>query len=473
MNGFVFEDTIAAPATIPGAGALSIIRMSGPSVYEVLDKTISFKRGNVREFRPYTIHYGSVMREDGSVLDDVLVSVFRAPHSYTGEDSAEISCHASPYIVSEILRLLTAAGARTAGPGEFTKRAFLNGKMDLTQAEAVADLISSHDEASRRVAFSQLRGGVSSELKLLRDKFLELTALMELELDFSEEDVEFADRYRLGRLLDEAIGKVSSLADSFRDGNAIKNGVPVVIAGAPNTGKSTLLNALLRDERAIVSDIPGTTRDTVEDMVNIGGISFRFIDTAGLRDTAETVEKMGIERSLQKLRQASLVLAVVDAEADPESVRLSLEEIAGAMDFGWQKGLVLINKIDKLTDNKKVSIINEIVSSIDSKLVCIEISAKARIGITAVENWLADSQKGLGALSGDTVLVTNVRHFDALKESLSYLLKAKEGLASSRPSDLVAQDLRDAINPIGSIIGDSITPDETLGLIFSKFCIGK
>jgi tRNA modification GTPase len=473
MMGFRFEDTIVAPATVPGAGALSVIRLSGPSVYEVLDKTISFKKGDVNEFRPYTIHFGSILREDGAVLDDVLVSVFRAPHSYTGEDSAEISCHASAYIVSEALRLLTGAGARPAGPGEFTKRAFLNGKMDLAQAEAVADLISARDEASRRVAFSQLRGGVSSELKHLRDKLLELTALMELELDFSEEDVEFADRDRLSALLDEAIDRVSSLADSFRAGNAIRNGVPVVIAGAPNTGKSTLLNALLGDERAIVSDIPGTTRDTVEDVVNIGGVSFRFIDTAGLRETQETVEKMGIERSLQKLGQASLVLAVVDADGDPETVRGSLEEIAGALDLGWQKSLVLINKIDKLSDNKKVSALNKLVSSIDGRLVCMEISAKEGIGLPAVKNWLADSQKGLLAHSDDTVLVTNVRHFNALRESLSYLLKAREGLACSRPSDLVAQDLRDAINPIGAVIGDSITPDETLGLIFSRFCIGK
>ncbi|MBO5562838.1 MAG: tRNA uridine-5-carboxymethylaminomethyl(34) synthesis GTPase MnmE, partial [Bacteroidales bacterium] len=303
-----FEDTIVAPATIPGTGAISIIRISGPECFSVVDAVVSLKSGTVSDSGGYTIHLGDV---EG--LDDVLVSVFRAPHSYTGEDSVEISCHASLYIVSELIRRLVAAGCRIAGPGEFTQRAFLNGKMDLAQAEAVADLISSSTEAAHRIALHQLKGGYSSELANLRNELLEMTSLLELELDFSEEDVEFADRSRLLSLVDTTRAHLERLIDSFRLGNAIKNGIPVAIIGPANAGKSTLLNSMLGEERAIVSDIAGTTRDTIEERLNLDGILFRFIDTAGLRETSEVIERMGIERTFKALDDAEIVLAVVDA----------------------------------------------------------------------------------------------------------------------------------------------------------------
>ena len=472
MNGFFIQDTIAAPATIPGTGAISIIRISGSHTFEVLDKVISFKKGNVNEFAGYTIHFGTVSQEDGSVLDDVLVSIFRAPHSYTGEDSAEISCHGSSYIVSEIMVQLTAAGARMAEPGEFTKRAYVNGKMDLAQAESVADVIAAQDQASHRVAMDQLRGGISSELRALRDGLLEMTALMELELDFSEEDVEFADRSKLSALLDRVLAKISSLADSFRYGNAIRNGVPVTIAGPANSGKSTLLNALLGEDRAIVSDIAGTTRDTIEEMLVIDGVRFRFIDTAGIREGAETVEKIGIERTFRKISEAEIVLGMIDSTDDFESVCEAVRSLVAKVDMGRQKLAVLVNKCDSGTINKNVTNINNFVSSLDNKIVSFRISARDGFGLPELRQWLARSQKDLLSASQDNVLVTNIRHFEALSAARTSLLRVRDGLALGVPSDLVAQDLREAIYSLGSITGE-ITADETLGVIFSKFCIGK
>jgi len=295
------EDTIYAPATVPGTGAISVIRISGPEALAIADKVITCRKGSISGAKGYTIRFGTVSDSDGRLVDEILASIFRAPHSYTGEDSVEISCHASSYIVSEIMTMLHEAGARAAEPGEFTQRAYLNGKMDLAQAEAVADVIASQNAAAHRIAFNQMKGGFSSELRDMRSELLELVSLMELELDFSEEEVEFADRSRLDNLLDEIISHVSRLIESFRLGNAIKNGVPVAIAGATNTGKSTLLNALLGEERAIVSDVHGTTRDTIEETLNIDGILFRFIDTAGLRETSEVVEQIGIERTFKKI----------------------------------------------------------------------------------------------------------------------------------------------------------------------------
>ena len=318
---YLDEDTIVAPATIPGTGALSLIRISGPSALEVCSKVVRLPSGPSLPDSPGgRLRYGEVFGADGSLLDTVVVSVFRAPHSYTGEDSAELSCHASAYIVSRLLELLCNAGARLAGPGEFTKRAFLNGKMDLSQAEAVADVISSNSEASHRVAMNQLRGGYSDDLRTLRDALVEMASLMELELDFSEEDVEFADRSKLRSLLLATCSHTDKLIASFRLGNAMKNGIPVAIVGPVNAGKSTLLNALLNEDRAIVSDVAGTTRDTIEETLNIGGILFRFIDTAGLRDTDEAVENAGIDRSLKKLSEADAVLAVVDIAAPADDV---------------------------------------------------------------------------------------------------------------------------------------------------------
>lgn len=467
------QDTIVAPATIPGTGAITIIRISGSSALELADKVISCKGLKISESKGYSIRFGTIYDSDGKVLDEVLVSIFRAPHSYTGEDSVEISCHASSYIAQSILMMLVKAGARMAEAGEFTKRAYVNGKMDLAQAESVADLIASQDQASHRVAMNQLRGGISSELKNLRAGLLEMTALMELELDFSEEDVEFADRKKLSGLLDAVLLKVSTLSESFRLGNAIKNGIPVAIVGAANTGKSTLLNALLGEERAIVSDIAGTTRDTIEEAMVIDGVRFRFIDTAGIRETAETVEKIGIERTFKKLDEAEIVLGMVDATADYDEVSQMLRQIVSKVDMSRQKLAILVNKTDISGVNKNVSSINNFVSLLDNKIVTLEIAAKTGLGIIELKRWLSGSQKDLLAASQDSVLVTNLRHFEALEAARTSLLRVKDGLSLGMPSDLVAQDLRDSINALGSILGESITPDETLGLIFSKFCIGK
>ena len=481
------EDTICAPATIPGTGAISVIRVSGPEALHIADKVITCRKGNISDSKGYTIKFGVILDASSKVLDEVLVSIFRAPHSYTGENSVEISCHASSYIVSEIMNLLYAAGARAAEPGEFTQRAFLNGKMDLAQAEAVADVIASQNAAAHRIAFKQMKGGFSSELKGMRSELLELVSLMELELDFSEEEVEFADRTRLNELLTALIDHITRLIDSFKLGNAIKNGVPVAIAGATNTGKSTLLNALLGEDRAIVSDVHGTTRDTVEETLNIDGILFRFIDTAGLRETEEIVEKIGIERTFQKISEASIILGMVDLTRDFESTCETIREIVEKVDFTSQKLLFLLNKTDICEVNKNVSIINYIVSLLDNKRISsalvestseiadqtpiIAISAKTGTGINILRSVLAASQRNLLADS-DTTLVTNQRHVQALTDSRTSLLRVQDGLAFGLPTDLASQDIREAIYHLGSIVGE-ISADEVLGNIFKNFCIGK
>ena len=481
------EDTICAPATIPGTGAISVIRVSGPEALHIADKVITCRKGNISDSKGYTIKFGVILDASSKVLDEVLISIFRAPHSYTGENSVEISCHASSYIVSEIMNLLYAAGARAAEPGEFTQRAFLNGKMDLAQAEAVADVIASQNAAAHRIAFKQMKGGFSSELKGMRSELLELVSLMELELDFSEEEVEFADRTRLNELLTAMIDHITRLIDSFKLGNAIKNGVPVAIAGATNTGKSTLLNALLGEDRAIVSDVHGTTRDTVEETLNIDGILFRFIDTAGLRETEEIVEKIGIERTFQKISEASIILGMVDLTRDLESTCETIREIVEKVDFTSQKLLFLLNKTDICEVNKNVSIINYIVSLLDNKGISsalvestseiadqtpiIAISAKTGTGINILRSVLAASQRNLLADS-DTTLVTNQRHVQALTDSRTSLLRVQDGLAFGLPTDLASQDIREAIYHLGSIVGE-ISADEVLGNIFKNFCIGK
>ena len=481
------EDTICAPATVPGTGAISIIRVSGPEALNIADKVVKCRKGNISEAAGYTIKFGNAHNPDGTILDEVLVSVFRAPYSYTGENSVEISCHASSFIVASLMNLLYAAGARAAEPGEFTQRAFLNGKMDLAQAEAVADVIASQNAAAHRIAFKQMKGGFSSELKSMRSELLELVSLMELELDFSEEEVEFADRKRLNELLAALIAHVSRLIDSFKLGNAIKNGVPVAIAGATNTGKSTLLNALLGEDRAIVSDVHGTTRDTVEETLNIDGVLFRFIDTAGLRETEEIVEKIGIERTFKKISEASIVLGMVDLTRDFESTCETISEIIEKVDFSNQKLVFLLNKTDICEVNKNVSILNFIVSSLSNKDIkaslvenaaeasdftpIIGISAKTGSGIDNLRSILASSQRDLLADS-DTTLVTNQRHVQALSDARTSLLRVKEGLAFGLPTDLAAQDIREAIYHIGSIVGE-ISADEVLGNIFKNFCIGK
>ena len=481
------EETICAPATVPGTGAISVIRLSGPEALTIADKVIKCRRGNISDAKGYTIRFGEVLDDTGALIDEVLTSVFRAPHSYTGENSVEISCHASSYIVSRIMELLYAAGARAAEPGEFTQRAYLNGKMDLAQAEAVADVIASQNAAAHRIAFKQIKGGFSSELRDMRGELLELVSLMELELDFSEEEVEFADRSRLDTLLEQITAHVSRLIDSFRLGNAIKNGVPVAIAGATNTGKSTLLNALLGEDRAIVSDVHGTTRDTIEETLNIDGVLFRFIDTAGLRETSEIVEKIGIERTFKKISEASIVLGMIDLTRDFDSTDETIREILDKVDFQTQKLVLLLNKTDICEVNKNVITINNIVSRIENKglkaalsnytqndaqtVPILPISAKTRTGIEELRSILASSQRDLLADS-DTTLVTNQRHLQALTDTRTSLLRLRQGLASGLPTDLAAQDIREAIYHLGSIVGE-ISTDEVLGNIFRNFCIGK
>ena len=470
------EDTIFAPATVPGTGAISVIRISGPDALTIADKVVSCRRSSISSAKGYTMKFGTICDGSGDIIDEVIASVFRAPHSYTGEDSVELSCHASSYIVSAVMQLLSEAGARAAEPGEFTQRAYLNGKMDLAQAEAVADVISSQNSASHRIAFSQMKGGFSNELREMRSSLLELVSLMELELDFSEEEVEFADRSRLDSLLEGVIAHVSRLIDSFRLGNVIKNGVPVAIAGATNTGKSTLLNALLGEDRAIVSDILGTTRDTIEETLNIDGILFRFIDTAGLRETSETVEKIGIERTFRKISEASIVLGMVDLTRDSETTAETIKEIISKVDFHTQKLMILLNKTDISGINNNVSIKNIIVSELKNKgitsdIAIIPISAKTGVGISELRADLASSQRNLLAES-DTTLVTNQRHLQALSDARTSLLRVRSGLASGLPTDLAAQDIREAIYHIGSIVGE-ISTDEVLGNIFANFCIGK
>ncbi len=475
-----------------------MIRVSGPEALNVADKVVTCIKGSISEAPGYTMKFGTVRTASGEVLDEVLVSVFRAPHSYTGENSVEISCHASSYIVSSLMDLLYEAGARAAEPGEFTQRAFLNGKMDLAQAEAVADVIASQNATAHRIAFKQMKGGFSSELKGMRSELLELVSLMELELDFSEEEVEFADRSRLDSLLEQIIAHISRLIESFKLGNAIKNGIPVAIAGATNTGKSTLLNALLGENRAIVSDVHGTTRDTIEETLNIGGVLFRFIDTAGIRETDEIVEKIGIERTFMKISEASIVLAMLDLTRNLEENEALIQEVFEKVDLQSQKLLILLNKADIETGNKNVNFKNFIVSYLDNKNVknniltsesligekvinnsvnafsgvnILKISAKTGLGIENLKQILAQSQKDLLGSSEET-LVTNQRHAQALSDACTSLFRVREGLATGLPTDLAAQDIREAIYHLGSIVGE-ISTDEVLGNIFRNFCIGK
>lgn len=568
-------DTICAPATAVGSGAVSMIRISGADSLCAVDRVVRFDKGSAADSRGYTLKHGNIPG-----VDEVVVGIYRAPHSYTGEDSAEICCHASPFIVSRILGLLCEAGCRLAEPGEFTRRAFTNGKMDLAQAEAVADLIASGSEAQHRVALNQLRGGYSAELAEIRSELLELTSLIELELDFSEEEVEFADRDRLASLLDDVIGRCTMLADSFKAGNAIRNGVPVAIVGAPNSGKSTLLNALLRDDRALVSDIPGTTRDTIEETCVVGGVLLRFIDTAGIRETRDEVERMGIDRALSKAAQAEIVLGVVDATASlapevsaltdcaedtpllPDGIAAQIEKIASAVDLSRQKLVLLLNKCDKAesavavtqyavsasgsvgrsmeleaflrgrfpavaffdensscrisdsgvsgeaifddklpdggilgdgtsedvasagqfldhrnsndvisVDNKNVSHTNINVLTADyqkNNPIVLSISAKYGIGLEDLRKVLVSL---VGDVPADGVLVTNARHAAALRDAAASLRAVRSGL-DALPGDLLAEDLRAALASLGSITGE-ICPEEVLGAIFSRFCIGK
>ncbi len=471
----LYTDTIVAPATTPGTGAISIVRISGPEAFSIADAVVQLKSGTISTSDAYTIHYGSVYN-NGSLLDEVLVSVFRAPHSYTGEDSVEISTHASAYIVQELVNLLLAAGARFAQPGEFTRRAFLNGKMDLAQAEAVADVIAASTAAAHRVAMNQLKGGFSQELASLRSELLEMASLLELELDFSEEDVEFADRSKLLALLETTKTHVDGLAATFRQGNMIKNGVPVAIVGAANAGKSTLLNALLGEERAIVTDIPGTTRDTIEETMTLDGVLFRFIDTAGIRESSDTVERLGIERTFQSISQAEIVLALFDASLPEAEIQRSWQQVLEHVDLSNQQLIVLLNKADlcgEIAGNKNVTILNNFVSRIDNKIDIIEISAKKKIGLDALKSALSNAVKDL-VPNEQSTFVTNARHFEALCQASRALQEARTSLSASVPSDLVAEDLRRALSAINAILGtDLLDPDTILHHIFQNHCIGK
>ena len=468
-----FKDTICSPATSSGTGAVSVVRVSGPDALAIADKVVRLRKGCVVEAPGYSVHYGTVY--DGSeALDDVLVLVFRAPLSYTGEDSVEISCHASSYVVQRIMFLLIEAGARAAEAGEFTKRAFVNGKMDLAQSEAVADLIASGSKAAHRIALNQLRGGYSEELQKMRSKLLEITSLMELELDFSEEDVEFADRTELKRLTEESCDLISSLAGTFRLGNAIKNGVPVAIVGAVNSGKSTLLNSLVGEDRAIVSDVAGTTRDTVEETVTIGTSLFRFIDTAGIRDASEVVEKMGIERTFKKISQADIVLAVLDLSLQKEQILADAKDILARVDLTAQTLVFVGNKADIKGVNKNVKDILNFVSSIESEGVSptfIEISALTGSRVPQLKALLEKTQDNRTDLSA-SLLVTNARHYQELKAAEKDLREVRRALDTSLSTELIAQDLRSALAHLGAITGE-FTTDEILGNIFSHFCIGK
>ena len=464
------NDTICAIATPHGMGAIAVVRISGSDSFSIVGQL--FIRNNkpfdLEKMIPNKAYYGHIV-DDGELLDEVLVNFFKAPHSFTGEDSVEISVHGSVFIQQKLLQVLIAHGCRMAEAGEFTRRAFVNRKFDLAQAEAIADLIESESEAAHRVAINQLKGGFSKELQIMRHKLLEMTSLMELELDFSEEDVEFADRSQLKALLQETLAHVDKLKDSFRLGNAIKNGIPVAIVGQTNTGKSTLLNALLGEDRAIVSDIAGTTRDTIEETLNINGILYRFIDTAGLRNTDETIEKIGIERSYKKISEADIVIGMLDATTDYESMLFSAQEIAAKVDLEHQKLILCINKVDTLPDHGE-NFLGKLHIDLDNNdIMVICLSAKHGFGLNVLFNTLKHNQP---LAASNTTLVTNVRHFEALTHASKSLQLVQQGLETNIPTDLISQDLRQALYYLGSITGE-ITTDEVLGTIFSRFCIGK
>lgn len=462
----IHNDNIIALATPSGAGAISVIRISGKDAIEIVDgffKSVKSQK-SLCDQKTHTIHLGHILKE-GNTLDEVLVSIFKDPQSYTGENVVEISCHGSPYIQQEIIQLFLRNGCRIANPGEFTLRAFLNGKLDLSQAEAVADLIASDNEASHQVAIQQMRGGFSNEIKVLRDELLNFASLIELELDFAEEDVEFANRNQFKDLIERITKVLKHLIDSFAVGNVIKNGIPVAIVGEPNVGKSTLLNALLNEDKAIVSDIAGTTRDAIEDELNIGGIGFRFIDTAGIRETKDVVESIGIKKTFEKIDQSQVVIYLFDSALSIDSlnnVKLEIEKIKNRHP---QKPLIIIaNKIDKLDDIQLAKLNTEI-----PKVHLL--SAKTGFGVEQLTSSLLNLIN-IGALRNNETIVTNSRHYDALLKALEEIQKVKQGLDENLSGDLLAIDIRQALYHFGEITGE-ITSDDLLGNIFANFCIGK
>ncbi|WP_299799206.1 tRNA uridine-5-carboxymethylaminomethyl(34) synthesis GTPase MnmE [uncultured Maribacter sp.] len=462
------NDTIIALATPAGAGAIAIIRLSGTDAITIASKHFESVSGKILvNQKSHTIHLGYI-KDGKNVLDQALISIFKDPHSYTGENVIEISCHGSPYIQQQIIQLFLRNGCRTADAGEFTLRAFLNGKMDLSQAEAVADLISSDNAASHQIAVQQMRGGFSNEIKQLRTELLNFASLIELELDFSEEDVEFADRTQFKELLTRIQKVLQSLIDSFAVGNVIKNGIPVAIVGEPNVGKSTLLNAFLNEERALVSDIAGTTRDTIEDEISIGGIGFRFIDTAGIRETQDVVEGMGIKRTFEKIEQAQVVLLLVDGSkllADDKKLKNIVIDFEKIKNQNPLKPLVLlVNKADTLSEDEK----NKIGTYLDDVKY---LSAKTGEGVEALQNSLLEFVN-TGALRNNETIVTNTRHYNSLLKSLEEIEKVQFGMKANLSSDLMAIDVKEALYHLGEITGQ-VTNDELLGNIFANFCIGK
>jgi tRNA modification GTPase len=463
------EETICSPATPPG-GAIAIIRMSGPESLGICEKIFypEGKNRDIKKLKGYEIVHGEI-RDGTGIIDDVLVSIYRAPHSYTGEDSVEISCHGSAYIVARILDLLMRNGATSALPGEFTQRAFLNGKMDLSQAEAVADLVASGSKASHWIAMNQMRGGFSLEIGKLRSELLRFASLIELELDFGDEDVVFADRTELGQIILKTKKLSDKLVSSFKLGNVIKNGIPVVIVGKPNSGKSTLLNALLNEDRAIVSDIPGTTRDAIEDTINLNGLIYRFIDTAGLRDTSDVIEGMGIKKTHEKIMLASVVLMVDEASESASEINKRAGIIRSMISDPDRRLFILVNKIDECQPSLIGNLKQEIKVNIDDTLLFI--SARNGTGLDSLKMNLARVIEKKG-FSDEDVIISNVRHCEALRQVSESLGRVIRGMEDKIPEDLIAIDIRHAIHYLGEITGE-ITTDEILGNIFRNFCIGK
>lgn len=451
------NDTIIALATPPGVGAIAVIRLSGPSAIDRIDQVFHGK--NLADQDSHTLHFGT-LRQEGKIIDEVLVSIFKAPRSYTKENVVEISCHGSPYIVKEIIKVMLSVGVRLAKPGEFTQRAFLNGQLDLAQAEAVADLINSDSAASHEAAMNQMRGGFSAQVKQLREELIHFASMIELELDFGEEDVEFADRAALEKLINDLLKVIKALVSSFDLGNVIKNGVPTVIAGKPNAGKSTLLNALLNEEKAIVSDIAGTTRDFIEDEINIGGVTFRFIDTAGLRETTDKIEAIGVERTQEQMKKASLIIYMIDLARDTV---VELHRDINKLENLGIPFIVVGNKIDQAQEDLKAQ-----VERINGSVL---ISADQKQNLEALKARVLEIVHLDNFKTGDTI-VTNIRHYDNLLKTQNALQDVLNGLDNNITGDFLAMDIRQALHYLGEITGE-ITTDDLLANIFSKFCIGK
>ena len=462
------DDTICAISTAPGVGGIAVIRVSGNDA--ILITSRCWKGANIAEMKSHTAHFGRIIDKNGDILDEVVLTLFRNPRSFTGEDVIEIACHGSSWIQQQIVNTLIECGCRTAIGGEFTRRAYTNGRLDLSQAEAIADLIASSSRASHRIALNQMRGAFSNELSALREKLLEFVSLIELELDFTEEDVEFADRSRLLDLATLIKNKIDSLAGSFAVGNAIKNGIPCAIVGETNAGKSTLLNHLLRDDRALVSDIHGTTRDVIEDTITLGGTLFRFIDTAGIRNTEDTIESMGIERTFKKLNEAQIVLWVIDANTPFEKITELSQRILA--DSEGKTLITVVNKIDTLNDARQQAIASFMNDIVGTQGTVAFISAKNSIGMDTLEQTLVQCAAMPDTDNANEVIVTNSRHYEALLHAGEAITRAIDGLQLGISGDFVSQDIRECMHYLGEITGE-ITTDQILGSIFTRFCIGK